>query len=92
MTSEDTITVSREHYERLKNERVVLFGANSGKWTDEELERNAVDTAVEAAGNVIERENLTEAPVSRFTVEQFREMIQQAAWAYMQTYVEYIPF
>ena len=92
MTSEDTITVPREHYERLKNERVVLFGANNGKWTDEELEGNAVDAAVEAAGNIIEHEKLTEAPVSKFTIEQFREMIQQAAWAYMKVYVDYIPF
>ena len=36
--TEETITVTREHYERLKNERVVLFGENSGKWSDEELE------------------------------------------------------
>jgi len=79
LTSEDTVTVPRQHYERLKNERVVLFGANSGKWTDEELERNAVDAAVEAAGNVIEHEKLTVTPVSKFTIEQFREMIQQAA-------------
>ena len=92
MTSEDTITVPREHYERLKNERVVLFGTNNGKWTDGELEGNAVNAAVESAGNVIEHEKLTEVPVSRFTAQQFREMIQQAAWAYMQVYVGYVPF
>ncbi len=92
MTSEDTITVPREHYERLKNERVVLFGANNGKWTDEELESNAVQAALEAAGRVIETGRLTQRPIASFTPDQFREMIQQATWAYMQIYVDYIPF
>ncbi|NQT35243.1 hypothetical protein HQ587_08640 [bacterium] len=90
--TEKTITVTREHYERLKNERVVLFGENSGEWSDEELEGNAVLAAIQAAGEIIEDKKLTSIPVSKFTPEQFLAMIQQAAWAYMQVYVEYIPF
>ena len=92
MTSEDTITVPREHYERLKNERVVLFGANNGKWTNEELEANAVDAAVEAAGQIIEAGGFIDRPLSELTREQFSALIQQAAWAYMQVYVDYVPF
>ena len=90
--TEETVTVTREHSERLKNERLVLFGENSGKWSDEELESNAIQAAEEAVGNVIEREKLSDRPVSKFTVEQYREMIRQAAWAYMQVYVDYVPF
>jgi len=90
--SEETITVTREHYERLKNERVVLFGANNGVWTDEELEANAVAAAVEAAGQFIEPNGLTDRPLSALNIEQFKALIQQAAWAYMQVYVEYVPF
>ena len=90
--TEETITVTRQHYERLKNERVVLFGENSGKWSDEELESNAVQAAVEAAGRIIETDRLTKRPITSFTSDQFREMIRQAAWAYMQVYVDYIPF
>ena len=90
--SEETITVTREHYERLKNQRVVLFGANNGAWTDEELEANAVAAAVESAGQLIEASGLADRPLSAFTSEQFKVLIQQAAWAYMQVYVDYIPF
>ena len=92
MTSEDTITVPREHYERLKNERVVLFGANNGKWTDEELEENAIDAAVEAAGQVIEAGGVIDRPLSALTREQFGALIQRACWRYMEVHVEYIPF
>ena len=88
----ETITVTLEHYERLKNERVVLFGENNGKWSDEELEGNAIQAAVQAAGEIIEDEKLTSIPVSEFTLKQFRAMIQRAAWAYMKVYVDYIPF
>jgi len=90
--TKETITVTREHYERLKNERVVLFGENSGEWSDEELEDNAVQAAVQAAGKIIEGEKLTSIPVSEFTPEQFRAIIQRAAWAYMKVYVDYVPF
>ena len=90
--SEETITVTHEHYERLKNERVVLFGANHGEWTDEELEANAVAAAIEAAGQVIEAGGFVNRPLSALTVEQFKAVIQQAAWAYMRIYVDYIPF
>jgi len=88
----ETITVTREHYERLKNERVVLFGENSGEWSDEELEDNAVQAAVQTAGEIIEDEKLMSIPVSEFTPEQFRAIIQRAAWAYMKVYVDYVPF
>jgi len=87
-----TITITREHYERLKNDRVVLFGENNGEWTDEELENNAVSAAIEAAGEIIEGEKLPHISVSEFTPEQFRALIQRAAWAYMKVYVEYVPF
>ena len=90
--TEETITITREHYERLKNQRVVLFGANNGEWTDEELENNAVQTAIESAGKEIEANKLMNTPVSEFTLEQFRAMIQRAAWAYMKVYVDYVPF
>ena len=71
MTSEDTITVPREHYERLKNERVVLFGANNGKWTDEELEGNVVDAAVITAGNVIEDGGVADKPLFRLQLKNY---------------------
>lgn len=90
--TEETITITREHYERLKENRVVLFGENSGKWSDEELEDNAVQAAIQAAGEIIEDEKLMSIPVSEFTPEQFRAMIQRAAWAYMKVYVDYVPF
>ena len=90
--TEETITVTREHYERLKNERVVLFGENSGEWSDEELEDNAIQAAVQAAGKIIEGEKLMSIPVAEFTPEQFHAMIQRAAWAYMKVYVDYVPF
>ena len=90
--TEETITVTREHYERLKNERVVLFGENNGKWSDEELEDNAIQASIQAAGEIIEDEKLTSIPVSEFTPEQFRAIIQRAAWAYMKVYVDYVPF
>ncbi|MBT3231499.1 MAG: hypothetical protein HN356_01655 [Calditrichaeota bacterium] len=87
-----TITITREHYERLKNDRVVLFGENNGEWTDEELEGNAISAAIEAAGEIIEGEKLLQIPISEFTQEQFKALIQWAAWAYMKVYVEYVPF
>lgn len=90
--SEETSTITRAQFERLKIERVVLFGANNGKWTDEELEANAVAAAVETAGQFIEASGLTDRPLSALDVEQFKDLIQKAAWAYMQVYVEYIPF
>ncbi len=90
--SEETITITRAQFERLKNERVVLFGANNGEWSDEELEANAVAAAVEAAGQFIEASGLANRPLSALDVEQFKALIQQAAWAYMQVYVDYIPF
>ena len=90
--TEETITVTHEHYERLKNERVVLFGENNGEWSDEELESNAISAAVEVAGEIIEGEKLTSIPVSEFTQEQFMAVIQRAAWAYMKVYVDYVPF
>jgi len=90
--SEETITVTREHYEHLKNQQVVLFGANNGEWTDEELEMNAVAAAVEAAGQFIEASGLANRPLSALTSEQFKALIQQAAWEYMRIYVDYIPF
>jgi len=43
--NEGTITVTREHYERLKNERVALFGANNGVWTDVELEDHCINSS-----------------------------------------------
>ena len=87
-----TITITREHYERLKNDRVVLFGENNGEWTDEELEANALSAAIEAAGGIIDGEKLSQIPISEFTPEQFKAVIQKAAWAYMKVYVEYVPF
>ena len=90
--TEETITITREHYERLKENRVVLFGENNGEWTDEELEGNAVQAAIQAAGEMIEDAKLTCVPFSEFTPEQFRAMIQRAAWAYMKVYVDYVPF
>jgi len=90
--NEETITVTREHYERLKNERVVLFGANNGVWTDEELEKNAIDAAVEAAGRYIEAGKLADKPLSSLSPQQFSGLIQQAAWEYMQVYIDYLPF
>jgi hypothetical protein len=87
-----TITITREHYERLKNDRVVLFGENNGEWTDEELENNAITAAIEAAGEKIEGEKLLQIPISEFTQEQFKALIQRSAWAYMKVYVEYVPF
>ena len=87
-----TITITREHYEQLKNSRVVLFGENNGEWTNEELENNAVSAAIDAAGQYIEEEKLMSTPVSGFTQEQFRTLVQHAAWAYMKVYVEYVPF
>ena len=89
---EETIIVTREHYERLKNERVVLFGANNGEWTDEELEANAVDAAVEAVGQIIEAGGFIDRPLSALNRKQFGALIQQAAWAYMQVYVDYVPY
>ena len=90
--TEPTITVTREHYEQLKNSRVVLFGENNGEWTNEELENNAVSAAIDAAGQYIEEEKLMSTPVSGFTQEQFRTLVQHSAWAYMKVYVEYVPF
>ena len=90
--TEETITVTREHYERLKKNRVVLFGENNGEWSDEELEDNAVQAAIQVTGEIIEGENLTSIPVSEFTPEQFRAIIQRASWAYMKVYVDYVPF
>jgi len=90
--NEETITITREHYERLKNERVALFGANNGVWTDEELEYHAVDAAVESAGQFIEAKGLGGKPMASLSPEQFRAILQQACWKYMQTYVDYIPF
>ncbi len=87
-----TITITREHYEQLKNSRVVLFGENNGKWTDEELESNAVSAAIEAAGQYIEEEGIINKSVSEYTPEQFGALVQRAAWAYMKVYVEYVPF
>ena len=89
---EDTITVTREHYERLKKNRVVLFGENNGEWTDEELEVNAVQAAIQAAGQFIETGELIDRPLSALTHEQFSALIQRACWKYMEVYVEYIPF
>ena len=90
--TEEMITVTREHYERLKKNRLVLFAANNGEWTDEELESNAVDAAVEAAGKIIESGGLIDRPLSALTCEQFSALIQQACWKYMEVYVDYIPF
>ena len=90
--SKDNITITREHYERLKDERVVLFGENNGKWTDEELENNAIDAAIQAAGEIIEKQKLSKVPLSEFTTKQFSGIIQKACWSYMQVYVNYIPF
>ena len=90
--TEETITVTREHYERLKKERVVLFGANNGKWSDEELESNAVNAAVEAAGQTIEAGEFMDRPLSALTREQFSALIQRVCWKYLEVYVEYIPF
>jgi len=90
--NEETITVTREHYERLKKDRVVLFGANNGEWTDEELEANAVAAAVEAAGQFIEAGGIGDRPLSALTREQFSALIQQACWKYMEVYVDYVPF
>ena len=87
-----TITITREHYEQLKNSRVVLFGENNGKWTDEELESNAVSASIEAAGQYIEEEGIINKSVSEYTPEQFGALVQRAAWAYMKVYVEYVPF
>jgi hypothetical protein len=87
-----TITITREHYEQLKNSRVVLFGENNGEWTDEELENNAVLSGIEAAGQYIEEKMLIHTPVSEYTQEQFSALVQHAAWAYMKVYVEYVPF
>ena len=87
-----TITITREHYEQLKNSRVVLFGENNGEWSDEELENNAVSAAIEAAGRYIEEEGLMSKSVSEYTQEQFSALVQRAAWAYMKIYVEYVPF
>ena len=87
-----TITVTREHYEQLKNSRVVLFGENNGEWTNEELENNAVSAAIDAAGQYIEAGGLIDRPMSALTREQFSTLIQQACWKYMEVYVEYIPF
>ena len=86
------ITVTREHYERLKNQRVVFFGSNGGEWSDEELESHAVEAAIVAAGMEIEKSSAAGKPVASFTPEQFKCVIQQAAWAYMKVYVDYIPF
>ncbi len=76
----------------MKNERVVLFGENNGKWTDEELENNSIDAAIQAAGEMTEKHKLNDLPLSKLTIEQFREIIQNACWSYMQVYVNYIPF
>lgn len=89
---DETITISREHYEKLKKPRFVLFAANNGEWNDEELEQYAVDAAVEAVGNLIESRQLANRPLSQLTPEQFRRFCQQAAWAYMKVYVDYVPF
>ena len=90
--TEETITVTREHYERLKKERVVLFGANNGEWSDEELEDNAVSAAIDAAGQIIEAGGFMDRPLSALTREQFSALIQRACWKYLEVYVEYIPF
>ena len=87
-----TITITREHYEQLKNSRVILFGENNGKWSDEELENNAVAAANEAAGQYIEEEKLMNTPVAEYSQEQFSALVQRAAWAYMKVYVTYVPF
>jgi hypothetical protein len=88
----EMITVTKEHYEQLKNQRLVLFAANNGEWTDEELENHAVEAAMEATGALIESQELSDTPLSRLTPEQFKQLLQQAAWAYMQVYVDYVPF
>ena len=90
--TQEMISVPREQYERLKKERLVLFGANNGQWSDEELENNAVATAIAAAGQVIESGGLTDRPLSTLTREQFSTLIQQACWKYMEVYVDYVPF
>ena len=89
---EEMVTVTREHYEKLKSQRLVLFAVNNGKWTDAELENNALEAAIHRAGELIEEERLTNRPLSQLTQEQFRRILQQAAWAYMQVYVDYVPF
>jgi len=89
---EEMVTVTREHYEKLKSQRLVLFAANNGKWTDAELEDHALDAAIGRAGELVEEEHLTDRPLSQLTQEQFRRILQQAAWAYMQVYVDYVPF
>ncbi|MDP8240836.1 MAG: hypothetical protein P9X24_17245 [Candidatus Hatepunaea meridiana] len=43
-------------------------------------------------GEIIENEMLGTVPVSEFTQEQLRAMIQRAAWAYLKVYVDYVPF
>ena len=86
------ITVTREHYEKLKSQRLVLFAANNGEWSDEELEQHAVEAAMSAAGELIESQQLTETPLSQYSPGQFQQLLQQAAWAYMQVYVDYVPF
>ena len=88
----EMITVTLEHYEKLKSQRLVLFAANNGEWTDEELEDHALDAAMDAAGGQIEVQKLIDTPLSKLTTEQFRQILQQAAWAYMQVYVDYVPF
>ena len=72
----ETITIPLKEYEHLVNSRVVLFGENSGDLTDEELEAKAVEAALKAA----------DIP------PEWSQPIQQACWAYMQVYVDYVPF
>jgi len=90
--TEKPIIISREHYERLKKEQVILFGENNGEWTNEELENNAVSAAIEAAGKYIEEVKLMGTPVTQFTQVQFLALIQGAAWAYKKEWAEYVPF
>jgi len=90
--TEKPIIISREHYERLKKEQVILFGENNGEWTNEELENNAVSAAIEAAGKYIEEVKLMGTPVTQFTQVQLLALIQGAAWAYKKEWAEYVPF
>ena len=90
--TEKPIIISREHYERLKKEQVILFGENNGEWTNEELENNAVSAAIEAAGKYIEEVKLMGTPVTQFTQVQFLALIQGAAWAYKKEWAEYVTF
>jgi len=90
--TEKTIAIAYAHYERLKNERVVLFRENNGELSDEELQGNAVQAAIQAAIETIEDDKLITATILEFTPEQLCATIQRAAWAYIEVYVDYVPF